>query len=106
MDTKLVGGSEVRAEDSKTKEESSSKRTGEELKSYKSKKKKLDEKVEAEVDDAKEAEELKQCLEIVPDDGDDVTINATPLFVKIHIVDYKIHQEGKKSFFPNYQSRW
>ncbi|GJS52814.1 hypothetical protein Tco_0626176 [Tanacetum coccineum] len=99
MDTKLVGGSEVRAEDSKTKEESSSKRTGEELKSYKSKKKKLDEKVEAEVDDAKEAEELKQCLEIVPDDGDDVTINATPLSVKIPIVDYKIYQEGKKSFF-------
>ncbi|GKD67996.1 hypothetical protein Tco_1322086 [Tanacetum coccineum] len=30
------------------------------------------------VDDAKEAEELKQCLEIVPDDGDDVTIDATP----------------------------
>ncbi|GKA95031.1 hypothetical protein Tco_0817069 [Tanacetum coccineum] len=60
---------------------------------------KLDEKVEEEVDDAKEAEELKQCLEIVPDDGDDVTINATPLSVKISIVDYKIYQEGKKSFF-------
>ncbi|GJY16225.1 hypothetical protein Tco_0386647, partial [Tanacetum coccineum] len=60
---------------------------------------KLDEKVEAEVDDAKEAEELKKCLEIVPDDGDDVTIDATPLSVKIPIVDYKIYQEGKKSFF-------
>ncbi|GJR96130.1 hypothetical protein Tco_0268304 [Tanacetum coccineum] len=59
---------------------------------------KLDEK-EVEVDDAKEAEELKQCLEIVPDDGDDVTIDATPLSVKIPIVDYKIYQEGKKSFF-------
>ncbi|GJU83066.1 hypothetical protein Tco_1285431, partial [Tanacetum coccineum] len=33
------------------------------------------------------------------DDGDDVTIDATPLFVKIPIVDYKIYQEGKKSFF-------
>ncbi|GJY79055.1 hypothetical protein Tco_0484856 [Tanacetum coccineum] len=99
MDTELVGGSEVRAEGSKTKEESSSKRTGEELESDKSKKQKLDEKVEAEVDDAKEAEELKQCLEIVPDDGDDVTIDATPLSVKIPIVDYKIYQEGKKSFF-------
>ncbi|GJS76675.1 hypothetical protein Tco_0726556 [Tanacetum coccineum] len=43
--------------------ESSSKRIGEELKSDKSKKEKLDEKVEAEVDDAKEAKELKQCLE-------------------------------------------
>ncbi|GJS17846.1 putative ribonuclease H-like domain-containing protein [Tanacetum coccineum] len=59
----------------------------------------LDEKVEAEVDDAKEAKELNQCLEIVPDDGDDVTIDATPLSVKIPIVDYKIYQEGKKSFF-------
>ncbi|GJR36681.1 hypothetical protein Tco_1212365 [Tanacetum coccineum] len=59
--------------DGETKEESSSKRTGEELESDKSKKRKLDEKVEAEVDDAKEAEELKQCLEIVPDD---VTIDA------------------------------
>ncbi|GKB55201.1 hypothetical protein Tco_0905954, partial [Tanacetum coccineum] len=48
---------------------------------------KLDEKVEAEVDDAKEAEELKQCLEIVLDDGDDVTIDATPLFVKIPIIN-------------------
>ncbi|GJR93162.1 ribonuclease H-like domain-containing protein [Tanacetum coccineum] len=65
----------------------------------KSKKQKLDEKVEAEVDDAKEAEELKQCLEVVPHDGDDVTIDATPLSVKIPIVDYKIYQEGKKIFF-------
>ncbi|GJS56996.1 hypothetical protein Tco_0651780 [Tanacetum coccineum] len=98
MDTELVGDSEVRAESSEIKEESSSKRTREELESDKSKKQKLDEK-EVEVDDAKEAEELKQCLEIVPDDGDDVTIDATPLSVKIPIVDYKIYQEGKKSFF-------
>ncbi|GJS62559.1 hypothetical protein Tco_0657343 [Tanacetum coccineum] len=98
MDTELVGDSEVRAESSEIKEESSSKRTREELESDKSKKQKLDEK-EVEVDDAKEAEELKQCLEIVLDDGDDVTIDATPLSVKIPIVDYKIYQEGKKSFF-------
>ncbi|GJS08801.1 hypothetical protein Tco_0365597 [Tanacetum coccineum] len=51
------------------------------------------------IDDDKEKEELKQCFEIVLDDGDDVTIDATPLFVKIPIVDYKIYQEGKKSFF-------
>ncbi|GJW22615.1 hypothetical protein Tco_0033237 [Tanacetum coccineum] len=99
MDTELVRDSEVRAEGSETKEESSSKRIGEELESDKSKKQKLDEKVEAEVDDAKEAKELKKCLEIVPDDGDDVTIDAAPLSVKIPIVDYKIYQEGKKSFF-------
>ncbi|GKC59080.1 hypothetical protein Tco_1086678 [Tanacetum coccineum] len=68
------------------KKESSSKRIGEELESDKSKKQKLDEKVEAEVDDAKEAKELKQCLEIVPDDGDDLTVDATPLSVKMQIM--------------------
>ncbi|GJV44630.1 hypothetical protein Tco_1429166 [Tanacetum coccineum] len=51
------------------------------------------------MDDDKEKEELKQFFKIVPDDGDDVTIDATPLSVKIPIVDYKIYQEGKKSFF-------
>ncbi|GKC41614.1 hypothetical protein Tco_1059336 [Tanacetum coccineum] len=70
----------------RTREESSSKRAGDELESDNSKKHKLDEKVEAEVDNAKEAEELKQCLEIVPNDGDEVTINATPLSVKIPIM--------------------
>ncbi|GJY87575.1 hypothetical protein Tco_0502203 [Tanacetum coccineum] len=80
----------------KTAQESSSKRAGKELESDKSKKKMLDENVEAEIDDAKEAERLKQFLEIVLDD---VTIDATLLSVKILIVDYKIHQEGKESFF-------
>ncbi|GJW89224.1 hypothetical protein Tco_0164564 [Tanacetum coccineum] len=48
----------------------------------------------------KESEELKQCLEIVPDDGDDVTIDATPLSTKSStIVDYKIYKENKKSYF-------
>ncbi|GJQ94157.1 hypothetical protein Tco_0005296 [Tanacetum coccineum] len=79
--------------------DSSSKRTGEELESDKSKKQKLDEKVEVEVDGAKEAKELKQCLEIVPDDGDDVTVDATPFFVKMPIINCKIYQERKKSFF-------
>ncbi|GJR64678.1 putative ribonuclease H-like domain-containing protein [Tanacetum coccineum] len=50
------------------------------------KRQKLDEKVEAEVDDAKEVEELKQCLEIVPDDEDDVKVDATPLSVKMPIM--------------------
>ncbi|GKB02585.1 hypothetical protein Tco_0830674, partial [Tanacetum coccineum] len=35
----------------------------------------------------------------IPDDGDHVTVDATPLSVKMPIVDYKIYQEGKKSFF-------
>ncbi|GKB07127.1 putative ribonuclease H-like domain-containing protein [Tanacetum coccineum] len=79
-----VKGSEIRAE-------GSSKRTGEDLEPESTKKQKMyyD----------KEKEEFKQFFEIVPDDGDDVTIEATPLSVKIPIIDYKIYQEGKKSFF-------
>ncbi|GKA86754.1 hypothetical protein Tco_0808465 [Tanacetum coccineum] len=75
----------------------SSKRVGEELEQERSKKQKVEE--------DKESEELKKCLEIVSDDGDDETIEATPLSIKSPtFVDYKIYQEGKKSFFPNYQS--
>ncbi|GJX38587.1 hypothetical protein Tco_0251890 [Tanacetum coccineum] len=91
MDSKVVKGSKDRAEGSKTRAEGSSKRAGEDLQQESTKKQKMD--------DDKEKEELKQCFEIVPDDGDDVTIDATPLSVKIPIVDYKIYQEGKKSFF-------
>nr|GFB85333.1 hypothetical protein [Tanacetum cinerariifolium] len=44
--------------------------------------------------------ELKRCLEIVPEDDDDVTIKATPLSSKFPtIVDYKIYKERKKSYF-------
>ncbi|GKE63371.1 hypothetical protein Tco_1513738 [Tanacetum coccineum] len=92
MDTQLVKGSEVRAEGSETRTEGSSKRAGEELEQESSKKQKLEE--------DKESEELKKCLERVPNDGNDVTIDATPLSTKSPtIVDYKIHKEGKKSFF-------
>ncbi|GJV13885.1 hypothetical protein Tco_1355426 [Tanacetum coccineum] len=63
MDTKLVGGSEVREEGSETREESSSKRAGDELEQVPSKKQK--------VDDDKENEELKQCMKIISDDGED-----------------------------------
>ncbi|GJV57501.1 hypothetical protein Tco_1458506 [Tanacetum coccineum] len=92
MNTKLVGGSEVREEGSETREESSSKRAGDELEQEPSKKQK--------VDNDKETEELKQCMEIILDDGDDVTIEATPLSTKSPtIVDYKIYKEGKKSYF-------
>ncbi|GKF07925.1 hypothetical protein Tco_0042149 [Tanacetum coccineum] len=79
-------------------QESSSKREGEALEQESSKKQKLEE--------DKESEELKQCLEIIPDDGDDVTIDATPLSTRSPtIVDYKIYQEGKKSYFQII-SRW
>ncbi|GKA17030.1 hypothetical protein Tco_0696867 [Tanacetum coccineum] len=53
-----------------------------------------------EVDDDKETEELKQCMEIISNDGDDVTIKAIPLSTKSPtIIDYKIYKEGKKSYF-------
>nr|GEV80484.1 hypothetical protein [Tanacetum cinerariifolium] len=52
-----------------------------------------------EENDENESAKLKRCLEIVPDDGDEVTIDATPLSVKTLIVDYKIYKEGRKSFF-------
>nr|GEX04083.1 ribonuclease H-like domain-containing protein [Tanacetum cinerariifolium] len=67
------------------------KRAGDELEQERSKKQKAE--------DDKESEELKRYLEIIPDDGDDVTIDATPLSIKTPIIDYKIYKEGKKSYF-------
>ncbi|GJZ28639.1 hypothetical protein Tco_0573286 [Tanacetum coccineum] len=91
MDSKVVKGNKDRAEGSETRAERSSKKAGKDLQQESTKKQKMD--------DDKEKEKLKQCFEIVPDDGDDVITDATPLSVKIPIVDYKIYQEGKKSFF-------
>nr|GEX84437.1 hypothetical protein [Tanacetum cinerariifolium] len=52
------------------------------------------------IEEDNEFAELKRCLEIIPEDDDDVTIEATPLSSKSStIVDYKIYKEGKKSFF-------
>ncbi|GKC78766.1 hypothetical protein Tco_1129540, partial [Tanacetum coccineum] len=51
------------------------------------------------VDDDKETAKLKQCMEIIPDE-EDVTIEPIPLTVKSpRIVDWKIHKEGKKSYY-------
>nr|GEU36488.1 hypothetical protein [Tanacetum cinerariifolium] len=91
-----VGEEEVvestKKDEVKTTQESSSKIEGDELEQERSKKQK--------VKDDKESEELKKCLEIIPDDGDDVTIDATPLSSKSPtIVDYKIYKEGKKNYF-------
>ncbi|GJU70791.1 hypothetical protein Tco_1262196 [Tanacetum coccineum] len=78
--------------EAKIAQESSLKRVGEHLEQESSKKQKLEE--------DKESEELKLCLEIIPDDRDDITIDATPLSTKsLTIVDYKIYKEGKKSYF-------
>nr|GEZ75060.1 hypothetical protein [Tanacetum cinerariifolium] len=58
--------------------ERSSKRAREELEQENAKKQ--------EMEDDKESTELKQCLEIILDDGDDVTIDATPLSSKSPII--------------------
>ncbi|GJX78726.1 hypothetical protein Tco_0326875 [Tanacetum coccineum] len=88
MDTEVVEGSKSQAEGSK-------KRTREELESDNSKKQKIDENVEAKVDD--EAE-MKKHMEIVPDD--EVAIDAIPLATKFPIiVDWKIIKEGKMGYF-------
>ncbi|GJX35095.1 hypothetical protein Tco_0246652 [Tanacetum coccineum] len=71
--TELVKESSKKAE-AEIAHESSLKRVGEELEQESFKKKKLQE--------DKESEELKQYLEIIPDDGDDVTIDATYLSTK------------------------
>ncbi|GJX49815.1 hypothetical protein Tco_0276660 [Tanacetum coccineum] len=91
MDTELVKGSETRTE-------GSSKRAGEELESENLKKQKLDENVEAEVDDDHEEAEMKIHMEIVPDD--EVAIDAIPLATKPPIIiDWKIIKEGKMRYF-------
>ncbi|GKA27103.1 hypothetical protein Tco_0713271 [Tanacetum coccineum] len=92
MDSELMKGSETRAK-------GSSKRIGEDLQQESTKKQKMN--------DDKEKEELKQCFEIVPDDGDDVTIDATPLSVKIPIVDIQesTRREDKKMLLLNYQEQ-
>nr|GEV61097.1 hypothetical protein [Tanacetum cinerariifolium] len=51
------------------------------------------------VNDDKEKVELKELMEIIPD-KEEVAIDAIPLAVKSpKIVDWKIHKEGKKSYY-------
>ncbi|GJW39904.1 hypothetical protein Tco_0065749 [Tanacetum coccineum] len=82
---------EVRAEGSATRVKGSSKRAGEELEQERSKKQKLE--------DDKEIAELQRLIEVVPD-KEEVAIDAIPLATKPpSIVDYKIHKEGKKTYY-------
>nr|GEY57357.1 copia protein [Tanacetum cinerariifolium] len=48
----------------------------------------------------KEVEELKNHLQIVPNDEDDVYTEATPLARKVPVVDYEIYTENNK---PHYK---
>nr|GEU41693.1 hypothetical protein [Tanacetum cinerariifolium] len=84
------------AMDSKA-QESSTKRTAEHLEFDISKKQKVDENVEPVIDDSKE---LRKCIEIVPENEDEVHIEATPIYSRSPtIIDYEIHKEGKKNYF-------
>nr|GEU79937.1 hypothetical protein [Tanacetum cinerariifolium] len=89
--------SEAQKSNRKEAQESSTKRTVESLESDISKRQKVDENVEPVIDDT---EDLKRCMEIVPDDGDEVLIEVTPISSRSPtIIDYKIHKEGKKNYF-------
>nr|GEU57704.1 hypothetical protein [Tanacetum cinerariifolium] len=46
-----------------------------------------------------EVEELKTHLQIVPNDKDDVYTEATPLALKVYVVDYQIYTEHNKPYY-------
>ncbi|GJU27974.1 hypothetical protein Tco_1166595 [Tanacetum coccineum] len=72
-------------------QESNSKRAREEMVHESSKKQKVDE--------DKESEELKKYLEIVPDDGDDVTIEVTPYLSNLQpLLTTRSTKKGRKAF--------
>ncbi|GJZ72495.1 hypothetical protein Tco_0636346 [Tanacetum coccineum] len=59
----------------------------------------LAQRLQQKVDDDKETIELKNLMEVMPDE-EEVSLDAIPLAVKSSsIVDWKIHKEGKKSYY-------
>nr|GFB77291.1 hypothetical protein [Tanacetum cinerariifolium] len=46
-----------------------------------------------------EVEEIRKHLMIVPNEDDDVYTEATPLALKVHVVDYEIHTENNKPYY-------
>ncbi|GKA34231.1 hypothetical protein Tco_0720660, partial [Tanacetum coccineum] len=83
--------SEVRAEGSEIREESSSKRARDELEQEKAKKQKMN--------DEQETVELQSLIEIVSDE-EGIAIDAIPLATKpSSIVDWKVLKEGKISYY-------
>ncbi|GJY11554.1 putative ribonuclease H-like domain-containing protein [Tanacetum coccineum] len=90
MDKELVKES-LKKVDAGIAQESSSKRTGDELEQESNKKQKVDE--------DKETTELKSLMEVITDE-EEVAVDAIPLATKPpSIVDWKIHKEGKKSYY-------
>nr|GEV36304.1 putative ribonuclease H-like domain-containing protein [Tanacetum cinerariifolium] len=47
----------------------------------------------------KEVKELRKHLQIVPNDNDDVYTEATPLALKVPVVDYEIYTEHNKPYY-------
>nr|GEU41442.1 hypothetical protein [Tanacetum cinerariifolium]GEU62795.1 hypothetical protein [Tanacetum cinerariifolium] len=80
----LKAKEQIDAEDSRA-----LKRLSESQEDKASKKQKLDE----------EVEELKKHLMIVQNDDDDVYTEATPLALKVHVVDYEIYTENNKPYY-------
>nr|GFA19456.1 hypothetical protein [Tanacetum cinerariifolium] len=70
-------------------ESSALKRKTKSSKEKAAKKQKLDE----------EVEELTKHLQIVPNNDDDVYTEATPLALKVYVVDYVIYSENNKPYF-------
>nr|GEX05991.1 methyl-CpG-binding domain-containing protein 7-like isoform X2 [Tanacetum cinerariifolium] len=99
MDTELVKGSKEAVEGSekaitgsKKAQEGSSKRSSDRLEQ--------EDAMRQRIEEENKSAELKRCLEIFPEDDDDVRIEAIHLSSKSPtIVDYKIYKEGRKSFF-------
>ncbi|GJY51589.1 hypothetical protein Tco_0442436 [Tanacetum coccineum] len=82
---------EVREEGSETREESSSKRAGNELEQEPLKKQKIE--------DDKEPAKLQSMMEVIPDE-EEVAVDAIPLATKPpSIVDWKIIKEGKIGYY-------
>nr|GEW50222.1 hypothetical protein [Tanacetum cinerariifolium] len=72
----------------------------EESRALKRKTKSSDEKAVKKQKLDEEVEELKKHLHIVPiDDDDDVYTKATPLALKVPVVDYEIYSENNKPFY-------
>nr|GEV75905.1 hypothetical protein [Tanacetum cinerariifolium]GEV77875.1 hypothetical protein [Tanacetum cinerariifolium] len=88
---KHIKGNEKPAEGSEKVAEGSSKRGADKLEQKDAKRQRIEEE--------NESAELNRCLEIILDNDDDVTIEATPLSSKSPtIVDYKIYKKGGKAF--------
>nr|GEZ68540.1 hypothetical protein [Tanacetum cinerariifolium] len=69
--------------------EEGNKRTGDSLNQDAAKKQRIDE----------ETEELKTHLQIIANDDDDVYTEATPLALKVPVIDYQIHHEHNKPYY-------